>query len=179
MKSIYTLAVRYTDRRQDVDANYNYALSNFFHYIGSYNEKMSLKTWIHITTKRACFNQNKLRAKINSYYTDIEMCSMSDLHQNGTSNMVDASCGSLIDNISDRMRNALMQIPPNRLSPFLLYVQGYGVRDIAKMEYKAGHVDRKSEDIIKSRIYWAKKQLAYILQKHGITAANYEGQTDD
>lgn len=179
MNDVYTLSQRYTDRAQDVDANYNYALSNLYNYIASYDPSKPLHTWIHIVTKRACFAQNKRQAALNSHYTDIEMCSMSDLHQHGTSNVVDAGFGSLLDNVSDNMHDALMQIPPIRLSPFLLHAQGYGVRDIAKMEFKAGHIDRRSEDLVKSRIYWAKKELKYIFKKYGITAKNYTGKGDD
>lgn len=177
--SVKSLTRRYTDNYQDVDDNYNYCLAQLFNYIGSYNPEQKLDTWIHICVKRACFHQNKKRAEESSHWTDIEMCSMDDLYQNGNSMIVDASFGTLIDNISDEVLAALMQIPPQRLSPFMMSVQGLKIREITEAEWKLGHLEKKSEDIVKSRIHWAKKQLRFILQQYGITRTNYKSQADD
>ena len=108
-----------------------------------------------------------------SIQTDLEFCSTDVLHQHGTANMIDAGFGALVDNISDIVYEALMQISPCKLSPFLLYAQGMGVREITQIEWKAGHLEKKSEDVVKSRIYWAKKQLQYILKQYGISEASY------
>lgn len=177
--SIKSLTRRYTDNYQDVDENYNYCLAQMYNYIGSYDPKMKLDTWIHICTKRACFNQNKKRAEEASHYTDVEMCTPEELYQNGNSMIVDAGFGTLADNLSDKMYNALMSIPPHRLSPFLLYVQGHGIREITSMEYKMGHLEKKSEDVVKSRIFWAKKELQYILKKNGITRKHRKSPNHD
>ena len=175
---IYTLTRRYTDKYQDIDENYNYVLAQMYNYIGSYDPSKSLSTWIHIVTKRACFNQNKKRALESSQHTDIEMCSEGQLHS-GRNNTVQPVIGSLVDNVSDTVYAALMQIPPHRLSPFLLFAQGYGIRDITAMEWKAGHLEKRSEDIVKSRIFWARKELQYLLKKNGITKANHQGKGHD
>lgn len=177
--SIKSLVRRYTDHYQDVDENYNYCLAQLYNYIGSYDKGKSLDTWIHICTKRACFNQNKKRAEESSHYTDVEMCTQEELHQNGNSMLVDAGFGTLADNLSDGMYNALMSIPPHRLSPFLLFVQGHGIREITSMEYKMGHLEKRSEDVVKSRIFWARKELRYILMKHGITRKHRKGSYND
>lgn len=179
MNSIYTLVQRYANYSQDVDAYYNIVLTDMYNYIASYDESKSLKTWLHIVTKRTCFHHNKKDAEERSHYTDVEMCSMYDLHQHGTSNIVDAGFGTIIDNVSEKMRRALTSVPPNRLSPFLLFAQGYGIKEIAKMEHKAGHLDKCSGEEIKSRIYWARKQITYILEKNGITGKNLKGCFDD
>ena len=173
LTSIKSLTVKYTDRYQDIEDNYNYVLSQMFIYIHSYDAKRSLDTWIHIVTKRACYNQNIRRSQLSSMLTDLEYCSPDVLHQNGTANVIDASFGALADNLSDEIYDALMQIDSKKLSPFLAYAQGIGVREITQMEYNAGHLERKSEDIVKSRIYWAKKQLQYILKQYGISEASY------
>lgn len=170
---IKSLVVKYTDKYQDVEDNNVYVLSQLYMYIHTYDTAKDLKTWIHIVTKRACFNQNKKRSQYMSIQTDIEMCSNDALHQHGTANMVDADFGSLADNLSDKVYEAIMRIDPYKLSPFLLYVQGVGIREIAKIEWKAGHVDKKSEDLVKSRIYWARRQLRYYLKEYGITEAGY------
>ena len=168
LNSIKSLSKRYTDNYQDVDDNYNYCLAQLYNYIGSYNPNQKLDTWIHICVKRACFHQNKKRAEESSHYTDIEMCTNDDLYQNGNSMIVDAGFGTLIDNISDTMYEALMQIPPHRLSPFILYAQGHRIREITAAEWKMGHLERRSEDLVKSRIYWAKHHLQLILREYGI-----------
>lgn len=107
------------------------------------------------------------------------MCTNEDIYQNGTNMIVDAGFGTLIDNISDQMYNALMQIPPQRLSPFMMYVQGHRIREITAAEWKMGHLEKRSEDVVKSRIYWAKRELQYILRQYGITRKNRKGPAND
>ena len=179
LSSIRSLARRYTDNYQDVDDNYNYCLAQLFNYIGSYNPEQKLDTWIHICVKRACFHQNKKRAEDASHWTDMEMCTTDELYQNGNSMISDAGFGALIDNISDEMYAALMQIPPQRLSPFMMYVQGHKIREITAAEWKIGHLERRSEDLVKSRIYWAKRELQFILRNYGIKRKNRKGLQDD
>lgn len=164
LKDIKSLTKNYTDNYQDVDDNYNYCLAQLYKYIGSYNPEQKLMTWLHIVVKRACYHENKRRHEEASHWTDIEMCSMDDLYQNGNSMLVDAGFGNLVENISDKMLAALMKIPPQRLSPFLLYVQGYKIREITAVEWELGHLEKRSEDIVKSRIYWAKRELKYLLR---------------
>lgn len=173
LEVIKLLAAKYTDKSQDVDENYNLALAQMYTYIHTYDPEKSLKTWIYIVTKRACFNQNEKRAKYASTQADLEFCSSDALHQHGSSNIIDACCGTLADNLSDEVYNALMRIDPCRLSPFLLFAQGMKIREITQAEWRAGHLKRKSEDIVKSRIYWAKKELQLILKQHGISEASY------
>jgi DNA-directed RNA polymerase specialized sigma24 family protein len=178
-RDVYTLSLRYTNKYQDVESNFNLCLSKLWDYIGSYNPARSIDTWIHIVVKRCCFNQNKKQQEEQSHLTDVEMVSMHDLHQHGTSNVVDASFGGVLENVSEPMYKALMQIPPHRLSPFLLWVQGYGIREIANMEYKNGHMEVRSEEKVRSRIYWTQKQLKFILKKHGVTRTHFTTEQDD
>lgn len=170
---IKSLVVKYTDKYQDVEDNNIYALSQLYAYIHTYDQSQPLKTWIYIVVKRACFNRNKKQAQYMSFQTDIEKCSNETLHQHGTANIVETDFGSLADNLSDKVYQAMMKVDPHKLSPFLLYAQGLGIREIARMEWKAGHMDNKSEDLVKSRIYWAKRQLQYYLKEYGITEASY------
>lgn len=182
LSTVYSLTKNYTDNYHDVDENYNYCLAQLFNYIGSYNPEQKLSTWLHICVKRACFHQNKRRFEEASHWTDIEMCTQEDLHQHGTSMMVDAGYGNLYDNVSDEMLSALMEIPPQRLSPFMMYAQGHRIREITAAEWQLGHLEKRSEDVVKSRIYWARLQLQYVLKKHGITGKrrkNREADRDD
>lgn len=177
--SIKSLTRRYTDNYQDVDDNYNYCLAQMYNYIGSYDPSKSLDTWIHICTKRACFNQNKKRAEEASHWTDVDMCTPDDIYQHGTNMVVDAGFGTLADNVSDSMYKTLMKIPPERLSPFLLHAQNHKIREITNIEYKMGHLDKKSEDIVKSRIYWAKLELRYLLKENGVERKDHKDKEPD
>lgn len=179
LAEIKRLTRYYTNDYQDVDDNYNSCLAQLYNYIGSYNPEQKLMTWIGIVVKRACFHENKKRFEESQHWTDIEMCSMEDIYQHGTSMVTEASFGDLIDNISDQMLAALMKIPPQRLSPFMMYAQGHRIREITAAEWKLGHLEKRSEDIVKSRIYWARKELQYILRQYGIKRNNRQSTTDD
>lgn len=175
LKSIKTLTQRYTDNYQDIDENYNHCLTQLYLYIHTYKPEQKLDTWLHIVVKRACFHQNKKRAEESSYLTDITMVSKEDLHGHGQTNMYETTYGSLFDNVSDQVLHALTKIHPLRLSPFLLQAQGMKIREITAAEWDKGHLEKRSEDLVKSRIYWAKKELRYLLRQHGITKHNYQG----
>lgn len=136
-------------------------------------------TWLHIVVKRACQKQNKDKYEESQHWTDIEMCSMEDIYQHGTSMVTEAEFGNLIDNISDQMLAVLMTIPSQRLSPFMLHVQGHRIREITAIEWERGHLEKRSEDIVKSRIYWAKRELQYKLRQYGITRKNHKSTPDD
>lgn len=170
---IKALSVKYTDKFQDAEDNYIFALQQMYAYITSYDEKKSLDTWIHIVVKRSCFNKNKKRQQRVSVHTEIAGCTNEALYQHGTANIVDAGFGNLADNLSDMTYNALLQLDPRKLSAFLLYAQGMNIREITKVEYLAGHLEQKNETLIKSRIYWAKTELRYILKQHGFTKSSY------
>lgn len=178
LASVMSLARRYTDHFSDVEDNYNLCLSQLYNYIGSYDPKKKLDTWIHICVKRICYHENRKRASEGQHWTDMEMCTPSDIYQHGTSMMVDEGFGTLIDNLSDPVREALMKIPAYRLSPFLLHAQGYGIREITATEWKLGHLEKRSEDTVKSRIFFAKKQLQLYLRQYGITRTNRKGCGD-
>lgn len=173
LASIKSLTRQYTNLYQDVEENYSYCLAQLYNYIGTYNPEQKLDTWIHIVVKRACFYQNKRRCEEASHWTDIEMCSMDDLYGPGTTIVTHAHFGTLLENLSDNVLSALMQISPLRLSPFMKQVQGHRIREITAMEWEMGHLEKRSEDVVKSRIYWAKRELRYILRKNGVTRQNY------
>ena len=179
LNDIRRLVKYYTFDYQDVDDNYNICLMQLYNYIGSYDPSQKVSTWYGISVKRACVNQGKKRAEEMSYLTDIEMCSRDDIYQHGNSMIAEAEYGTLIDNLSDEVYNALMQISPQRLSPFMMYVQGLRIREITEAEWKLGHLEKRSEDIVKSRIYWARRELQYILRQHEITRKNRKGPAND
>lgn len=179
LSDVKSLTKYYIDHYQNFDDTHSYVLEQLWKGVHSYNPEMKLDTWIHIVVRNSCWHENKKRSEESPFWGDIEMCSMDDIYQHGTSMMVETECGNLIDNISDNMLAALMKIPPQRLSPFMMYAQGMGIREITAKEWQLGHLEKRSEDIVKSRIYWAKKELQYILRQYGITRKNRKGPEDD
>lgn len=179
LKDIKRLVRYYTFDCQDVEDNYSICLMQLYNYIGSYDPAQKISTWYGISIKRACVNKGKERAEESSYMTDIEMCSREDIYQHGTNMVVELDFGTLIDNISDEVYAALMRIPPHRLSPFMMHAQGHRIREITEAEWKLGHLEKRSEDVVKSRIYWARRELQYILRQYGITRKDNKGPADD
>lgn len=179
LTNIKALSVKYTDKYQDAEDNYMFALQQLYSYIFTYDPSKPLNTWLHIVVKRACYHRNKKRAQINSTHTEIAGCSREAIYQHGTANIVDAGFGNLADNLSDEVYNALLSLEPRKLSAFLLYAQGLNIREITRIEYAKGHLDQKLESLIKSRIYWAKVQLRYELKKYGVTEASALGIKGD
>lgn len=170
---IKSLTRHYTDRYQDVDENYNYCLAQLYNYIGTYNPKQKLSTWIHICVKRAVFNQNKSRSEYASRWSEVDSIK-ENAYQYNSEILVDEPIGDLTDNISDSFFEILSETPPKRLSPFLLYVQGYRIREITAIEWGLGHLEKRSEDVVTSRIYWTRRELQLKLRKRGITGENYK-----
>lgn len=173
LEEVRTLAAFYTDKYQDAEDNYILVLQKLFAYIHTYNPDKSIHTWLHIVTKRECFRANKKLATRQPINSDIEECSNEAIYQHGTSNVVDANFGTLLDNISDEVYSCLLKIEPRKLSAFLLYAQGASIREITAIEYEAGHLEQKNESLIKSRIYWAQIQLQLLLKEHGITKSSH------
>ena len=168
---VYSLAVHYTDRKQDIDANYNYTLSQLYRYIASYNPKMPLMTWLHIVTKRYCFHQNKERARDNRMLDGMQFRADGELPTG--SGTYEINPFSLLDNCSDDVYYALTKVPSENLSALLLQTQGYSIKEITEIEYKRGHLERQCEDLIKRRLACCRKELKEILKTRGITKYNY------
>ena len=169
--SIRTLTQRYTDRQLDVDANFNYVISQMHRYFASYNPDMSLETWLHIVTKRYCFGQNKIRAKVNSMVDGSMFRSDGELSRGGHTYEINPF--SLMDSVSDDVYYALTKVSTEYLSVFLLRMQGYSIKEIAEMEYSRGHITIISEKEIKKRLSTCRKELKELLAKRGITQYNY------
>ena len=165
---IKKLVAYYSDRPQDVDENFNTLLFDFYRYIHTYNGVKPLKTWIHSVVKNNVWTINKERAKKAAMIADAEYNSIDKIKK--TDNIINFDFGllSFTDFISDEVYSALLSLQPLRLSAFLLRIQGYSIDEITKIEYERGHLSKCSSDIIKNRIFWARKNLKEILISYGI-----------
>ena len=163
---IKSLTAYYTDRRQDTDANFNYVISQMYKYIASYNSARPLDTWLHIVTKRYCYFCNKQQAKKNSVQDGLEFNADGELKRGG--GFYEINPFSLSDSISDTLYVALLRVPTQNLSPLLLQLQGYTIKEITEIEFKKGHIPRQSEELIRKRLALCRKELKEYLTAHGI-----------
>lgn len=169
LEFIKSLVRNYTDSAEYVDDNYNICLSEFACYIKSFDKsKMNkLNSWIHVTVKRCCFRMNVKNRTIHKNDSGVQLESYMESTTCSLRSTEKTRCKSFIDNISDELYDALMEVPLNKLSPFLLYVQGYKMEDIADIEYKLGHVTKKSVFAVKCRIFKARDMVKKKLIKDG------------
>ena len=165
---IRNLVSYYTDHPQNVDENYNTLLFDFYRYIHTYNGNKPLKTWIHSVVKNNVWTINKERAKEAAKIADAEFNPIEKSKK--PDNTIDLEHGllTLADSISDEVYSALLSLQPLRLSAFVLQIQGYSIEEITRIEYERGNLSKCSDDIIKNRIFWARKDLKEILISHGI-----------
>ena len=73
---------------------------------------------------------------------------------------------SLAESLPDEVYSALLSIPAHKLSPFLLYVQGYSLKEIAQMEYENGNTPEDMLETVKSRIFWTRSRLKTLLKEY-------------
>lgn len=177
LDEVRSLVFFYSANKQEVDANYNFVLTEMYKYIHTYNPEKPLKTWLHIVAKRGTQLQNKRQYDAHSHDHGI---SYDYDHENGDDDevlecgegMTTMIVGNVIDNVSDKVLSALQRTPPALLSSFILYYQGYSHQEIVDIEYSRGYIDNNGPDAqktIQNRIYMAKKTIKRILAEYGIT----------
>lgn len=155
----------YSNWGSDVDYNYSVTMERFFRYINNYNHEKPIDTWIHICVKNTMTRLNKEFAKEKQRRTGIEL---DQAIRTANQPTTDIAIGQrpLSETLPDEIYNALLTIPEHKLSPFLLHVQGYSVREIAQMEYKKGNTPKLMVDAIKARIFWTRTKLKGLLNEY-------------
>ena len=164
---IKSLVMYYSDDSQEVDDNFVYTLEEFAKGISTYDPSQPLQTWIHVCVKHSCYRQNKKRSNRLSHKTGLSLDMVSQSTKSSPSIDPDKDHVSLIDSISDEVYGALMQIPPIKLSPFLLQAQGYSLNEIVEIEFERGNLESRSVHAIKARIFWTRDKLRTILGSYG------------
>lgn len=182
LEDVKSLVKYYTTNPNYVDENYDYVIEELLKYIHSYDKNRPIKSWLHVCIKRAVYKKTKERQKENAHRTGL---SLQDVCQSRKvqyeQSVSEGSAHSLMDSLSDELYDALMQLQPAKLHPFLLQLQGYKISDIVRMEYESGRLDTKSERAVVCRISSAKVTLRNILSKNGYTGwkpKGKEGQED-
>ena len=164
----YVLSIvrKYTDRAENVEENFAIVLTELYKYIQSYKREKKLDTWLHICAKRTVQEMNFKRYKQDSKYSDNDPFSSKvareHIMQPGTFMVKDMS-----NSLPDEMVVAMRMIQPYKLSAFILQVQGYSIKEIAEIEYMRGHLDKKNEGKVKSRIFQCRSELKALLNRDG------------
>lgn len=170
MNDINNLVALYSESARDFDDNKSVCLSEMACYIKSFDvTKMGkLRSWIHVCVKNCILRRNKKKKKSSA--GNESGLSVESYMESTTSSPVAPSYvseSSLFDNISDEMYDALMKLSFDELRPFLLYAQGYSLREIAKIEFQNGNLQSESVYIIRCRVKSAKSSLKKILTENG------------
>lgn len=164
---VYSICIQYSFNKDEIPDNYNDAMVNFFKYIKSYKPEKSLKSWIYAVAQRFVMEQNK-RAKrmIKDDYTDIYSIPDTELDDSG----IRFTCMGM-ENYSvcynDDILNALNQLNPIHKEAILLQQAGYKVDEIMDIAYKNGSIKSRNLETIKSRIFFAKRQLSKLITPDG------------
>lgn len=152
------LVAYYSTNPTYIEDNYGNALEELACYIDNFDTSRmdKLNSWIHVVVKNCTIKANEYNSRSHGLISDVPCENYSSAYTLVSHSHEE---GSLFDNISDEMYNALMQIPTFKLEPFLYSVQGYSIREIVKIELENGNLDVPSEYAIKCRIFSAKNIL--------------------
>lgn len=167
---VKSLVFKYSNyhAREDIDNDLYYVLNEFYKYIYSYNPQSSLKTWIHIVTKRTVQELNFKRYKHSCHYTTTPSFSLSIatndnlLYEDNYFKNDDFTM-----NLSDDIASVINELPPLKLSAFLLQLQGLSIKEITDIEYARHHLYKYSLETIKSRIFFCRNYLRGKITRDG------------
>ncbi|MGL5016104.1 MAG: RNA polymerase sigma factor [Bacteroidales bacterium] len=181
LNGVYRLCINYTMKPEFVEENYLEALNNLFLYIKTFNPEQSLKTWIHIVTKRHIVQIDKARRctvvsgrgdKSHIIQVDIEMIdeerSIDDKSWREVSGYKSMHGEDVLDqHIGDDLRYALSKIPPLSRRLLLMQYDGLSNRDIAKILFSEKEIDKPDPKLVKSRMNAARQQIKKHIDRYG------------
>jgi RNA polymerase sigma factor (sigma-70 family) len=177
---IYKLCMRYSDNMEDVEENYTIVLTTLFRGIETYNPERSIRTWIHIVTKRQVYELNRRAAKINKADKLVHMDNVlnedgeyepalelipDDIDRNSPQAMTMENYRQCY---SDDVLRALDSLKPIYRDALLLQEAGYSLREIADIQYQQGALVSNNIDTVKSRLFLARQSLRNMLTRDGI-----------
>lgn len=163
---IYKLCIRYSFSSENVEENYTEVLVNFYRRIETYDTNKSIKTWLHIVTKRMVHDLDVKRKKYDNRdgFSDIANCQ--ELYSDEpTANHLG------IDNYrqyySDDILSVLDEMKSIHRDALILQEAGYSVREIADIEFAKGTLKNYNIETIKSRLRLARKYLKQRINRNG------------
>lgn len=168
LNMIYKLCMNYTYDSANVQENYTEVLTNFYRRIETYDDSRSIRTWLHIVTKRhiAELERRRKRHDNKSYDMDIED------YSEFVSDKVEPSANIMgLDNYrelySDDILAVFDEMKPIHREAFLLQEAGYSLKEIAEIEYNKGNLKSRNIETVKSRLFLARQFLKKNLTRDG------------
>lgn len=165
---IYSICIKYTYNREDIEDNYIEALANFFKYMDSYNPERPVKTWIYAVTKRLIAdlnnrNRNRLPADENVDIREVSSSLLDETEPSGNRMGMD----NYREFYNDAILWALDRLKPIYREAFLLQQAGYKIGEIMEITYRNGTLRTLNIETVKSRLFLAKAQLRKLLTEDG------------
>lgn len=175
---IYKLCIKYTFDPQNVEDNYTEVLANLYKYIHTYDEKRSIRTWLHIVTKRFIIDVDSKR---QSLHLDIDP---NDIWDGDFNASIEDACEPeepsyrCMDETNykmwynDDIIDAIEGLRPIYREALLLQMAGYKLNEIVDISYKNGNLKTKNIETVKSRLFLAKKEMRRVINRDGQKITN-------
>lgn len=164
---VYKLCVRYSHCPSEIDDNYSEALINFYRYIGTYDARRPVQTWLHIVTKRYIQDLNRRREPVRRTQ-DVDIRDIADSCPDRTEaggNSMDA--GNYREFYNDDILEALERLKPIYREALLLQLAGYRLSEIMEACFRKGTLKMRNIETIKSRLFLAKQQMRKMIDRNG------------
>ncbi len=165
---IYKLVMQYSWSPAHVEENYNEVLVNFYRGIETYDSERSIKTWLHIVTKRCVQELERRRSRHDNkdYDKDIEAYEETIMAPDKPSaNLMDTENYRTF--YSDDILWVLDRMKPIHRDALLLQEAGYSLKEIADIEYEKGTLKSHNIETVKSRLYLARQFMKKYLTRDG------------
>lgn len=165
---IYKLCIKYSNDSRNVEENYNEVLINFFRRIETYDPNRSIRTWLHICTKRHIFAlERKRKALQDTDCDDKDIEAFEDRLLDGEVSSNVLGIDNYKEYFSDDVLDVLNELKPIHRDALLLQLSGYSLKEIVEIEYENGTLKTKNIETIKSRLFLARQYLRKHLTRDG------------
>ena len=164
---IYKLSMEYSHSPENVEENYTEVLTNFYRRIETYDPSRSIRTWLHICTKRHIIAlERKRQASSINYDNNIEKYGDDIFNFDHVgANLMDIN--NYREMYNDDILKVLDELKPIHRDALLLQEAGYSLKEIVEIEYKKGTLKSRNIETVKSRLFLARKYLKKHLTRDG------------
>ena len=166
---IYKLCIKYSFSPHNVEENYTEVLVNFFRRVETYDTSRSIRTWLHICTKRQVLALERKRQAKNAFACDdYDVEDLGDeLFDNDNVSGNAMGVGNYRELYSDDILSVLDELKPIHRDALILQEAGYSLKEIAEIEYNKGTLKSKNVETVKSRLFFARQYLKKHLTRDG------------
>ncbi|BBL00347.1 hypothetical protein A3BBH6_05830 [Alistipes onderdonkii subsp. vulgaris] len=165
---VYSLSIRFSSHRQDIDENYNECLANLFRYVHTYDRRKSLANWIFICCKRLIFDLDRRREAFKT--TDDLDPEHIVSHYAEDMEHVSGNCMGMKNYrefYNDDILRALGSLNPIYREALLLQQAGYKLEEIMEIALRRGTLSTRNIETVKSRLFLAKQKMRQLIDRDG------------